>query len=263
MRPMDGWFVVSQPKYKVPCIFDLHQRGVFNGRPSVTCACGARLLVNDQIQVAVEYRYLAEERGVIKGMLYSHVTRQGILQLDNDLALDLTAMQGVVSSEVAVEEMSRVYNQWCSDYLPVDDQGKIDRTALEQKLLNNLKESKIQIREELKRRNFDWVTKGVASLTGGYYGWRDWKATKDMFLAYKEAEGADSQEGFIRKMAQFYTVCLTTEPDGLTRHDGVSWQNEDEMWECWLGFAGSEKEAGKVMGAMENVLRSHSAESSG
>ncbi len=96
---------------------------------------------------------------------------------------------------------------------------------------------------------------GVATLTGGYYGWWGGKTIKDMFLAYQEAEGADSHAGFIRKMAQFYTVCLTTEPRGLTRSDGINWQSEEEIWECWLSFAGSEEEAGLVMGAMDSVLR--------
>ena len=263
MRPLDGWFILSQPKYKVPCIFDLHQRGLFNDRPSVTCRCGARLLVNEQLQVALEYRFLVEDRGVRNGLLHSHATRQGILQLAEDLALDLTALHGAVADEETVQEISRVYSQWCSDYLPIDGEGKIDGSALKQKLSNGLAEAKKQIREELKRRNTDWVTKGVATLTGGYYGWRGGKTIKEMFLAYQEAEGADDQAGFIRKMAQFYSVCLTAEPQGLTRPDGVVWQNEDEIWECWLSFVGSEEEAGRVMGAMESVLRPHGAASPG
>ncbi len=255
MRPLDGWFVLSQPKYKVPCIFDLHRRGLFNDRPSVTGRCGARLLVNDQLQVAVEYCFLAEDRGVSNGMFHSHVTRQGILQLDEDLALDLIAMHGKVEDEEAVQEISRVYSQWCRDYLPLDGEGKTDRIALEQKMRNGLAEAKKQIREELKRRNADWVNNGVQTLTGGYYGWRRGKTINDLFLAYGDGGGADSEAGFIRKMAQFYTICLTTEPRGLTRPDGVSWQSEDEIWECWLTFAGSEEEALRVMGAMDSVFR--------
>ncbi len=255
MRPLDGWFILSQPKYKVPCIFDLHQRGLFNDQPSVTGSCGGRLLVNEQLRVAVEYRFLVEDRGVHNGMLHSHATRQDILQLGEDLALDLTALHEQVADEEVVQEISRVYSQWCRDYLPVDGEGKIDGSALEQKLRNGLAEAKKQIREELKRRNADWVTNGVATLTGGYYGWRGGKTIKDLFLAYEAEGGADSQAGFIKKMAQFYTVCLTTEPQGLTRSDGVVWQNEDEIWECWLSFAGSEEEAGRVMGAMDSVLR--------
>ncbi|MFH0782372.1 MAG: hypothetical protein V2B20_10545 [Pseudomonadota bacterium] len=255
MRPLDGWFVLSQPKYKVPCIFDLHRCGIFKERPSVTGRCGARLLVNDRLQVALEYRFLIEDRGVRNGRLHSHATRQGIIELNESLALDLVVVHEKVSDEEVVQEISRVYTQWCQDYLPLDAEGEIDVTVLEQKLRNGLTEAKRQIREELKRKNVDWVSNGVQSLTGGYSGWRRGKTINDLFFVYHERGGIDSEAGFVRKMAQFYTVCQTTEPRGLTRPDGVCWEAEDEMWECWLGFAGSEEEARRVMDAMDSVLR--------
>ncbi len=94
----------------------------------------------------------------------------------------------------------------------------------------------------------------MATLTDGYYGWRGGKTIQDLFLAYEEEGGADSQASFIRKVAQFYTVCLTTEPRGRTRPVGAIWQNEDEIWECWLSFAGSEEEAGRVMVVLDSVF---------
>lgn len=124
MRPLDGWFILSQPKYKVPCIFDLHRRGLFNERPSVTGRCGARLLVNEQLRVAVEHRFLIEDRGVTNGLLHSHATRQGVFELGEDLTLDLTALHEKVADEETVQEISRVYSQWFRDYLPLDGEGE-------------------------------------------------------------------------------------------------------------------------------------------
>ena len=37
--------------------------------------------------------------------------------------------------------------------------------------------------------------------------------------------------------------------------DGNRWQSEDDVWDCWIAYAGSETEARRVCQSMEAVLR--------
>ncbi len=61
MRPFDGWFVIGETKYRTPSVFDLHNRGYFASEPSVTHQYGARMLVNQQLELAIEYRFLEKK----------------------------------------------------------------------------------------------------------------------------------------------------------------------------------------------------------
>ena len=40
----------------------------------------------------------------------------------------------------------------------------------------------------------------------------------------------------------------------LEKPDGGLWQDDDEIRECWMGYAGSEKEAERIFQALEIVL---------
>ena len=255
MRAIDGWFLLSQPKYRVPGVFDLHNRGLFREEPSVTHRYGARMLVNEELQVAVEYRFLKQDSIVHGGILYTFATRQGILKLDENLSLDLIAVNAEVADVDAWKEIKRVYEQWCHDYIPKDEQGGVDRPALERKLLGSISEAKRQIREELKRKNGSWVASRAPALAGRFFRWEEGRIAEDLFEVYTVRGGADTEVGLINKAAQFLTICDTTEPDGLVRADGESWHSEDEIWECWVGFAGSEEEAKRVSRSLDMIFR--------
>lgn len=36
------------------------------------------------------------------------------------------------------------------------------------------------------------------------------------------------------------------EGDGLFKPNSASWRSEDELWDCWVAFAGSEPETGRI-----------------
>jgi len=250
MRKMDGWFVLSQPKYRVPCVFDLHARGTFSEKPAVTKEWGGRMLVDADLRIALEYRYLLEDRGVQQGRIISHVTRQGLVLLDEDCGLDLTKLhQEVVRSE-AIEEISRVYSAWCKDFLPMSADGKLDRAALDNKLRAALSEGRKQLREELRRTHGGWIDRGVAALAGGINGWNRGATLEETYRRYHELGGTDRSSGVYRKVAQFYTICDTDQ----FRSDDDMLQNEDETWECWLAFAGGEEEAWRIMDALGGAI---------
>jgi len=49
----NGWFILQQPQYKTPSVFDLHERGSFTSMPSVTRENDACLIINEDNQVSV------------------------------------------------------------------------------------------------------------------------------------------------------------------------------------------------------------------
>jgi hypothetical protein len=259
MRAMDGWFLLSQPKYRVPGVFDLHSRGLFREQPSVTHQYGARMLVNEKLHVAVEYRFLKPDNTAHGGTLYTFATRQGVLTLDEKMSLDLIAVNAKVADADAWKEIKKVYEQWCQDYIPMDGQGGVDVPALERKLQASIGEAKRQVREELKRKNGSWVASRAPALAGRFFRWQEGQIAEDLFEVYSVQGGKDTETGLMNKAAQFVTICDTTEPDGLGRADGESWQSEDEIWECWVGFAGSEEEARRVVRSMVMVFRMQTA----
>lgn len=255
MRQIDGWFLLSQPKYRVPCVFDLHVRGLFREKPAVTSGCGARILINNNLHIAVEYRFLKHGQTVCNQVFYTYATKQGILTLDEQLSLNLIAVNEEVTDSGAIQEIKQVYEQWCQDYIPTDSRGGHDIPALQRKLQTSLDETKKKLREELKRKNGIWIASRVPALARYFFRWQEGQIAEDLFDSYNNQKGEDTEIGLINKVAQFYTICDTTEPTGLDRTDGASWSNEDEMWECWVGFAGSEEEAGRVIRTMDEVFR--------
>lgn len=254
MRKFDGWFVVSQPRYRVPCVFDLHQRGTFTACPPVTAVCGARMLVDEEFRLAVEYRYLVEDRGLQHGKFVSHVTRQGVFLLDETLALDLTAVHREVTSSEAIEEITRVYGNWCKDFLPLAADGTVDRAALGNKLRAALAEGRKQLRDELRRIHGGWIERRVAALTGGPAGWNRGATLEETYRRYQESGGADTPAGVFRKVAQFYSICDQGEQGDPLCSAGEEWGNEEMIWECWLAHAGGEEEAWRVMDALHEVI---------
>lgn len=255
MRPMDGWVLISQPKYRVPCVFDLHQRGLFKERPFVTNRCGARLLVDGELRVGVEYRYLKEEMNTVDNTAYSFAAKQGIIVLETDMSLDLVALSDTVPDADAREEIIRVYDDWAKSYLPIKSESGLDRQELERKLTASLQDGKRLFREELKKKNGSWVESRNTALARSFFSWERGKVVEKLFDSYAEAGGDDSENGLMQKVAFFHTIYDTRGKENLTKPDGSDWQSEDEMWECWVGYAGSEEEAKRVCRTMEKVFR--------
>lgn len=56
-------------------------------------------------------------------------------------------------------------------------------------------------------------------------------------------------------MMQFFLIFEPGDGDALNKPDGGRWKNDDEAWDCWVGVAGSEREAQIICRTMDTVLR--------
>ncbi len=190
-----------------------------------------------------------------EGRSYRYKTNQGIIKLGSGADLDMTLLCKMVDDADARLEVSRIYAQWCEQYLPKTDDNILDVAALKTKLLSSLEDSKKKIRRELKRQNGSYVVARVPALVGFFFRWQDGALSNEAFDAYCSQGGEEPVNSFIQKVAEFYTICDTKEPGGLERNDGKYWQSDDEIWECWISFAGSEEEANRVCQSLEIVLK--------
>jgi hypothetical protein len=67
--------------------------------------------------------------------------------------------------------------------------------------------------------------------------------------------GTGAETELIKRIILFQRVYDCNKQDLMRKPDGGIWKSEDEVWECWIGFAGSEEEAKKVCRTMETVFR--------
>ena len=74
---------------------------------------------------------------------------------------------------------------------------------------------------------------------------------RKLYEEYRQGGGEDQENGLIRKITLFARIC---ESEGLLKPTGARWLSEEEVWDCWEAFSGSESEAKRVCTAMEKVL---------
>jgi hypothetical protein len=67
--------------------------------------------------------------------------------------------------------------------------------------------------------------------------------------------GTNAEKELIKRIILFQRVYDCDERDLMRKPNGETWKSEDEIWECWTGFAGSEEEAKRVCRTMEAVFR--------
>jgi len=112
----------------------------------------------------------------------------------------------------------------------------------------------------LKRKNSQWVEPMIPRMlfdfTHGLYE----RVGDSLYSDYRSRGGDDTEENLIRKIQLFNTVYDTGIPESLSKPDGSKWENEDEIWDCWAAFAGSESEAERVCQTMDAVFRPLSKE---
>ena len=94
-----GWYVLFQPGYRIPNVFNLHEKGMFKTRPAVEIDHGARIVVREGLQVAVQYMQLADEHTVdpVTGESFSCMNKHGLVLLDQRLDLDTAALDSEVT----------------------------------------------------------------------------------------------------------------------------------------------------------------------
>jgi hypothetical protein len=253
-----GWFVLYQPKYKTPSVFDLHERGLFTSMPYVSRKSGAYLLINEDIQVSAYYRCIAEGHQVQGHIAYSYIVHKGIIRLTEDMTLNEEELAGIGESD-ARDEIMRVCEEWYKSYIPLQADSTVDKAELDKKLKSSLNEGKKLFREELKRKNSGWIEPALGGMLWnfrhGLYG----LVADDLYPDYRTRGGEDTEDGLIRKIQLFDRIYDSDDPDNLLKPDGKRWQSDDEIWDCWIAYSGSESEARRVCQSMEAVYRPLSA----
>ena len=249
-------FVIHQPKYTVPCVFDLNDRGTFPERPSVTGSWGFRVLADSNLQSRIQFARLIHRPGKDSqsGKPYDWMVEEVLLDLDEQLMPDTEAVAGkIVDAEIQTALMDE-FNEWRGSFVPMKD-GNVDLDALRQKITDAVGDRKARIRENLVRRNRKWVLSSIPRRIHNFkYGLYNHVKEK-LYPEYQRSGGEDSEQNLIKKIALFNQVLENCDRADRMKPDGNQWRNEDEIWQCWIGFAGSEAEALRICRTMDAVFR--------
>ena len=253
MKTPKGWFVLYQPDYKSPSVFDLHERGLFKTRPPVVESCGARLIVNEDLRIAVQYMHLTESNTVDQetGETYSYINSSGLINLTEMLALNKEELANNMIDGNLRDEIVRVYEEWYKSYIPLTKDGKIDRAELENRLIACVKNGKRINREWLIERNNAWIQPPLPRMIHDFrYGLYE-RVSDRLYADYRERGGEDTEKEMIKKINLFARIY---EGEGFLKPDGTTWKSEDEIWDCWIAFSGSESEAKRICLTIKAVL---------
>jgi hypothetical protein len=256
MRLPEGFYVLHQPKYRTPNVFDLHDRGMFEWRPPVTKEYGFRLIANEKLEVQVQYFQLRQRDVVQAGSnrRYNHVVDEVLLDLNQALELSKRQAKEAIDRSDVLEELQKMLAEWRAAFAPLREDGTMDRTDLEKKIAAVIAERRETRRNELVRRNSPWVYPRVARIRPDFEPAMAPPVLDDLHREYRSRGGEDPPEDLLEKILLFNSVCDTDDKELLLKPDGGNWKNKDEIWECWVGFASSADEAERVCGAMETVF---------
>ncbi len=256
MKISEGFFVIYQPKYKVPCVFDLHERGTFPDCPSVTGKWGFRVLADTDATARIQFAHLVHRIGKDSqtGKPFSWIVDEVLIDLDDLLTPDPKAVAQEISDPEIRSAFIKEFDEWHENFIPMKEKT-VDREELQQKLTNAVVDCKERIRKELVRKNQQWVLSNIPRRIHDFkYGL--YNHVKDsLYLEYRNNGGEDSEPNLIKKIALFNRVLDNCNQEDLLKPDGNAWRNEDEIWQCWIGFAGSEQEAHRVCRTMDAVFR--------
>ncbi|BBO82306.1 hypothetical protein [Desulfosarcina ovata] len=257
MKLNEGDVVIFQPKYKVPCIFDLNDRGTFATRPPVTHDWGFRIISDAKGQPYLQVAILLNQPGKDSqtGKPYDWMVKSLRIDLDEALVPDPENIAGQLAESDIRSALMADFNQWHDNFVPVLEKGKIDIAELKKKVAALVDEARTQTRKELVRRNQHWVLSNIPRRVHDFkYGLYNHVREK-LYHEYQNIGGEDSEKNLIRKIALFNRVLENCNHEDLLKPDGSGWKNEDEIWQCWIGFAGSEPEAHRVCRTMDSVFR--------
>lgn len=265
MKIPDSYFVLYQPKYRIPSVFDLHERSLFRTRPSITKDYGFRLIVNEEFKVKMQYMHIVKRDTVDENTdeKYYYVNDEIAMDLKKDLTLNLKKLKKNIADKDISDEIIKAHQEWYTSYVPLNQDGKADRSELEKKLTASINERREIIRQELVRKNNPWIEavlpRRIQVFIRGLY----LHVSDRLYDVYRENGGKDTEKGLIKKLQQFHRIYENDGRDELLKPNGSRWKNDDEIWECWLAFAGTEAEAKRICRTMEAVFRPLAKEMAG
>jgi hypothetical protein len=256
MRIPESFFVIYQPKYTVPCVFDLNERGTFPNHPSVTGTWGFRVLADTDLKASVQFAHLVHRPGKDPqtGKAYEWMVEETLIDLDDQLTLDSAAVEQKITDSEICSALMDAFNEWHDNFVPMKKK-KVDIEELKQKLGNVVDECKERIRKELVRKNQHWVSSNIPRRIHDFkYGLYN-HVKERLYQEYQDNGGEDSEPNLLKKIALFNRVLDNFDHEDLMKPDGTVWRNEDEIWQCWIGFAGSEDEAYRICRTMDAVFK--------
>ena len=257
MMVPEEFFIIYQPKHKIPGVFDLHERGLFKTRPYVTKEWAYRVIARDDLTVRLQLLCLKEKAAndPKTGGRYNFLVEETLIDLDKELKLNAADLAPHTANQSVLDEIVASHDEWRNSYIPVNGKKKIDKEGLKKKLSSSIAERKEIIRKELVRKNSTWVNPAMPRLIQDFR-WGLYPQVEDrLFDQYGQMGGTDDEKALIKKISLFQRVYDHDRQNPMRKPDGATWKNEDEIWECWIGFAGSEEEAKRVCRTMEDVFR--------
>lgn len=246
-----GWHVVYQPGYKTPNVFNLHERGMFAARPRVQGDYGARIVTDENLKIAVQYMSLTEEAVEDRdsGRRFSWVNKHGLVSLTRTLVPKKAELKEKALASTVEEEIHRVAGEWASSFS--HGAGKADTEEVRRTLRSAVERGKDLCRQWLVRSNRRWIEPVLPRMVQSFKRGLHQRVGEALHQDYLERGGEETEAGLIRKIALFVRLY---ESDGLMKPDGSAWQSEDELWDCWIAFAGSESEGKRICETIEQVL---------
>lgn len=265
MTQPDGYFIIYQPKHRVPGVYNLHPLGIFQTRPYVTCDWGIRILANDEQQLKVQYLFLVDEPGTDpdSGKKYNIALKSVFIDLDPEPGLEAQALAKHVAREKHRKEIARQVDEWRDAFLPKTEAGLLDDAAMRKKLTASINEYKTGRLKYLARKNNAWVAPTLPRAIQDFKRYLHPLVSNDLHRCYSDMEGREDETRLIQKIALLQCVYSGVDNDPLTKPNGGSWKDEDEVWACWTGFAGSAEEARRIGRTLETVFRPVIAEIKG
>jgi hypothetical protein len=257
MSVPEGFFVIHQPKHKIPGVFDLHERGLFKTRPYVTKEYAYRVIANGNLSAKLQFLCLKEEavNDPTTGERYRFFVEKTLIDLDEELKLKSADLATHVANQSILDEILAAHDEWRNAYIPLKKKKKTDKEGLKKKLLTSIAERKEVIRKELVRKNSSWVNAAMPRLIQDFQRGLYLLVEERLYEQYRQMGGTEAEKELIKRINLFQRVYDCDKKDPMRKPNGRTWKSEDEIWECWIGFAGSEEEAIRVCRTMEAVFR--------
>lgn len=197
----NGFYIIHQPKYKTPSVFDLHERGLFKIRPFVTKDWAYRVLANSDLVVKLQYLCLKEKaiQDPTTKERYSFHVKQALIDLNESLKLKSTDLAGHVTNQSILDEILAAHDGWCNSYIPLNENRKTDIARLKKKLLASISERKEIICKELVRKNSRWVNLAIPRLLQDFHRGLYLRVEDRLYGQYRRLGGLDSEKELIKK----------------------------------------------------------------
>jgi len=253
MKTPRGWHVLYQSDYKQPNVFNLNERGLFTKRPMLAKDLGVRILVSEDVKIAIQYMKLIDSVSIdeVTGEKYFFMNKNGLVYLTDDLKLDMSELETAYVDNEIRDEIITVYNEWFSTISKGAKDWETFVPEFKKSLTPVIEKGNKISQDWLIRNNTPWIEPYLPRMIHDFRHGVYERVSHVLYECYKEAGGNDTEGDLIRKINLFMRIY---EIEGLTKPNGSSWRSEDEVWDCWVAFAGSQNEAIRICRTMEMVI---------